>query len=409
GGLPERQRRLLDQICPPPPSELRHDILNERVIILLAWLHHVAELRRKCNLYREHRVWWTLNVEPVLRAFAALAREVETGKPTPNLLPATPVPALVVRPTTKLSVSVIICAYTEQRWDDLVKAVASVQQQTEPPEEIILVIDHCSALLRRAIRELDGVQVVPNRNQQGLSGARNTGWEAATGEVVAFLDDDAAAAADWIARLLAGYADPRVAGVGGRVRPNWREGRPTWFPTEFDWVVGCSYRGLPTTRGPVRNFIGANMSFRRELLLALGGFHTALGRIGTRPLGCEETELCIRMQRSHADCVLLYEPAAQVLHSVPGSRGTWSYFRSRCYAEGLSKAAVSRLAGGNGALSSERSYLVGTVTRGISRSLAQVLRGHPSGIIIALAMVVGVTTTVLGYAVRHANIPRRRY
>ncbi|MGH8921245.1 MAG: glycosyltransferase family 2 protein, partial [Actinomycetes bacterium] len=140
--------------------------------------------------------------------------------------------------TTRLSVSVIICAYTEQRWDDLVEAVASVRRQTAPPEEILLVIDHCPALLRRAAGELDSVRVVPNHNQQGLSGARNTGLELASGEIVAFLDDDAAAAADWVARLLASYADPQVAGVGGRVRPNWHKKRPAWFPTEFDWVVG---------------------------------------------------------------------------------------------------------------------------------------------------------------------------
>lgn len=310
------------------------------------------------------------------------------------------------KPAANLSVSVIICAYTEQRWDDLGKAVASVQQQTEPPEEIILVIDHCPALLERAARELAGIQVVPNRSHKGLSGARNTGLEFAISDVVAFLDDDAAAAADWITRLMACYADPLVAGVGGRVRPNWHKTRPAWFPTEFDWVVGCSYSGLPTTRSPVRNFIGANMSFRRELVLALGGFRTDLGRIGTRPLGCEETELCIRMQRKHADCVLFYEPAAQVWHSVPASRGTWSYFRSRCYAEGLSKAAVSRLAGVNQALSAERSYLFRTITRGITRSLAQALSGQLSGITMALAMVAGVVTTVLGYAVGRSTRKR---
>ncbi|MGH7743675.1 MAG: glycosyltransferase [Candidatus Dormibacteria bacterium] len=385
GGLPAHQRRLLDQTH-ALPDEPRHDILDERTTILLTWLHHVAELQRKCNVYREHRIWWACNVEPVLRAFAVLAPDVKAGAPPDEV-------------TAKLSVSVIICSYTEQRWEDLVAALASVQRQTSPPEEIILVIDHCPGLLRRAAGELEGVQVVTNRHHQGLSGARNTGLDIATSQVVAFLDDDAAADADWIARLLAGYSDSQVGGVGGRVLPNWRDKRPAWFPTEFDWVVGCSYRGLPTTRGPVRNFIGANMSFRRELLLTLGGFHTALGRIGTRPLGCEETELCIRIQRTYPDCVLVYEPAAQVRHSVPASRGTWSYFHSRCYAEGLSKATVSRLAGANRALSSERSYLLCTITRGIMRSLRQVLRGRLSGIATALAMVAGVTTTVLGYAV----------
>lgn len=392
GALPEHQRRLLDQIYAPAPHERRHDTLDERIMILLAWLHHVAELRRKCNRYREHRIWWALNVEPVLHAVAVQVPSAE-GESRPDNL---------AQPATRLSVSVIICAYTEQRWDDLGKAVASVQGQTESPEEIIVVIDHCPALLRRATQQLAGVQVVENHHQQGLSGARNTGLALAAGEIVAFLDDDAVAAPDWIARLMTGYADPQVAGVGGRVRPHWHTNRPTWFPTEFDWVVGCSYRGMPTTRSPVRNLIGANMSFRRELLLALGGFHTALGRIGSLPLGCEETELCIRMKRRHAGCVLLYEPAAQVWHSVPTFRGTWPYFRSRCYAEGLSKAAVSRLVGAEQALSSERFYLFHIITRGITRCLVRTLRGQLSGLVMMLAIVAGVTITVLGYVVGKA-------
>lgn len=98
GGLPEGQRRLLDQACTPARSEVRHDALTEWAIILLAWLHHVAELRRKCNLYHAHRVWWALNVEPVLRAFAALARELE---PCTTPTPAKPVPAQVTRRTNK--------------------------------------------------------------------------------------------------------------------------------------------------------------------------------------------------------------------------------------------------------------------------------------------------------------------
>ena len=49
-------------------------------------------------------------------------------------------------------------------------------------------------------------------------------------------------------------------------RPSGRDGRPRWFPPEFDWVVGCSYTGLPETVAPVRNLIGAAMSFRRQHL-----------------------------------------------------------------------------------------------------------------------------------------------
>src|SRR5262249_47582484 len=100
-------------------------------------------------------------------------------------------------------------------------------------------------------------------------------------------------------RRAATYLDARGVGVGGLVKPAFEAGRPDWFPPELDWVVGCSYQGMPVRSAPVRNFIGANMSFRREIVADLHGFSTGLGRVGTTPLGCEETELCLRSSRPH--------------------------------------------------------------------------------------------------------------
>ena len=187
----------------------------------------------------------------------------------------------------KPTVTVVICAYTEQRWDDLVRAVASVQRQTEPPDEIVLVIDYCPGLLQRATQGLQGVTVCANRYEKGLSGARNTGISVATCDVVAFLDDDAAAAPNWIAALVAPYADPRVIGVGGRVLPNWRTERPRWFASECrasaQMVAGAMalpstarrsarhqdqipFRGLPGR--PVILEFRTHLSFRRPPLRA---------------------------------------------------------------------------------------------------------------------------------------------
>ena len=83
--------------------------------------------------------------------------------------------------------------------------------------------------------------------------------------------------------------------TGGSVHPLWPGPRPQWLPPAFDWVVGCSYLGLPEKTGAVRNPIGANMSMRTRPALDAGGFDTGLGRVGTRPVGCEETELAIRL------------------------------------------------------------------------------------------------------------------
>ncbi|MEL7207561.1 MAG: glycosyltransferase family 2 protein, partial [Actinomycetota bacterium] len=111
------------------------------------------------------------------------------------------------------TVSVVICAHTERRWQDLCDAVASVAAQGHPAEEIIVVIDHNDALLARAEAALDGVVVVANWGTPGESGARNAGVAVASGEVIAFLDDDATADEGWLAALLPWFGDPEVLGV----------------------------------------------------------------------------------------------------------------------------------------------------------------------------------------------------
>ncbi|MER9066739.1 glycosyltransferase [Mesorhizobium sp. M0902] len=125
--------------------------------------------------------------------------------------------------------SVVICANTLDRWDDLNAATASVRRQTCPAREIVLVVDNDEALLERARREIEGVVVTPNTNVRGLCGGRTTGAGVAPAPVVAFLDDDAIADERWLDELLMPYADPRVLGVGGRLEPLWRKPRPSWF------------------------------------------------------------------------------------------------------------------------------------------------------------------------------------
>lgn len=295
--------------------------------------------------------------------------------------------------------SVIICAYTELRWDDIVAAVRSISLQDEPALETIVVIDHNPALLERVRSELSGVVVGENTEDRGLSGARNCGVALARGDVVAFLDDDAWAEPDWLRQVLDGYgSDPGIIGVGGGIEPAWERRRPRWWPQEFDWVIGCSYRGLPTAPAEIRNMIGANMSFRRAMLLEAGPFSHGLGRIGTRPLGGEETELSIRARRTTPGARILYVPAARVHHRVPASRGTMAYYLNRCYSEGLSKAAVASLVGADSALESERSYAVKVLGAGVVRhSLDLLRRRDPAGPLRAAAIVLGLGATTIGY------------
>ena len=244
-----------------------------------------------------------------------------------------------------LDVSVIICAYTEARWHDLVAAVESLRRKSKPLREIIVVVDHNQRLLERVRAELPDVVVVESSGPQGLSGARNSGIAIARGALIAFLDDDAAAEPDWLARFHQCFEDPRVLGVGGTVEPVWSSKPPTWFPKEFYWVVGCSYQDLPEKPIVVRNPFGGCACYCREVFEVVGGFRTEIGRIGTLPMGCEETELCIRASQHWPKKVFLYEPQARIHHNIPSSRASWRYFRTRCFAEGLSKATVTRYVG----------------------------------------------------------------
>ncbi len=299
-----------------------------------------------------------------------------------------------------LSVAVIICAYTEERWDDLVAAIASVCHQTRPPQEIIVVIDHNPALLARARAQFPELRVIPNTACRGLAGARNSGVAAATSDVMAFLDDDAQAAPDWLAQLLPALDDPWAIGVGGAVLPVWSGRRPWWFPAEFDWVVGCTYRGMPVAGGRVRNLVGANMAFRREVLLRSGGFREGVGQVGPSLLRCDDTEFCIRAGQQWPGAYFAYRPDARVFHRVPVTRARWAYFRLRCYTEGLAKAQVASLVGADTGLAAERTYTLHALPAGVVRGVADaVLRAEPAGLGRAAAIVAGLALTAAGYVV----------
>lgn len=305
--------------------------------------------------------------------------------------------------------SVAICAYTMRRWDNLGAAVGSVLRQLRPGDECLVIIDHNAELLSKARTELEGeIRVLANSGPQGLSGARNTAIAASRGDILAFLDDDAVASELWLDQMRSALADPEVFAVGSAALPQWPgSGRPTWFPPEFDWVVGCSYLGLPAARADVRNVIGAAMAFRREAFELAGVFSTVVGRIGTAPTGCEETELCIRLRHARPTARVSYLPDVAVAHHVTADRLSLSYFLRRCAGEGRSKARVSRLVGAGDALASERTYVRQTLPRGIRRELRRGLRGDLGGWSTSALIVAGAFLTGCAYVRGRLARPER--
>ncbi|RLV49470.1 glycosyltransferase family 2 protein [Nocardioides mangrovicus] len=305
----------------------------------------------------------------------------------------------------------VICCYTFARWADVRLAIASAVSQEPAPERVVVVVDHNPDLLERMLDELlpayaelgDQVVVVANRHAQGLSGARNTGLELVSSDVVAFLDDDARATTGWLAAHLAAYEDHEVVGVGGRLEPAWDVERPGWFPADFDWVIGCTHSGVPDA-GEIRNPIGANMSFRTAELRAAGGFSEELGRVGGAGAGCEETEASLRVTADGGR--VWYVPEALVEHRVTRDRGTWAYFRRRCVAEGRSKATVRELS--RRPLGTERAYATRVLPRSFARAVGEGLRGRPDGLQRAAAIAAGLGLTSYGYLTAGVAARRRR-
>jgi Glycosyl transferase family 2 len=317
--------------------------------------------------------------------------------------------------------SVIVSTYDAKRWQDLTACLESLQRQRLRPREVILVVDHNPELFAAARVAFPWAEVVENRRPRGLAGARNTGVEEATAPIVAFIDDDAAADPDWLWKLSVCFEDRATVGAGGALIPRWQNGVPRWMPSEFYWVIGCSYTGLPEQMAPVRNPIGANMAVRTEALRAVGGFreggeHDQPREIRSRGVVRaggnvpDDTDLAIRVGQSLPSAVWLYQPEATVHHSVTRERASLAYFFRRSFEEGVGKASLARVVGAQAGLASERRHAAVVLPRGVARELRRFLSGDGSAALRALAIVAGTIATAAGFlaaALKHP-VGRRR-
>ncbi len=314
---------------------------------------------------------------------------------------------------SEVTVSAVICAYTDERRELLDGSIDAVLEQLRPGDQLVVAIDYNDELVERVGTQYGSrVTVVPNSGPKGICGNRNSGIAASTGTVVAFVDDDAQVQPGWLERLRADYRDPTVTGIGGNARPVWPTERPPWFPVEFDWVVGCSHHGLPEELAPVRNLLGCNMSFRRQALQDVGGFSSEIGQVGGNMMRCDETELCIRLNQSSTDTRLLLDPEVKVRHWVSAERTDLRYFVRRCFWEGFSKQRLSTMVGRSDALSTERAYVSRVLPMAFFRELVASVRspGHRLdhlGQAAALVLGLGVTTYGYAYALIQSRLRRR--
>jgi len=192
----------------------------------------------------------------------------------------------------------------------------------------------------RCVREL----------QVGLGFARNAAIAAAGGEVVAFLDDDVVVDPHWATELATAYRETDAAAVGGKIEAIWGAPRPPWLGDELLGYLSILDYGPERTwcTNPGYPF-GANISFRKETLLELGGFATSLGGGGAPTYLMDEIDVCRRLERAGGH--ILYAPTVKVGHIVPPSRLTRAFFMNRAVFLGRTTA---RMGCGGSVLSRQR-------------------------------------------------------
>ena len=292
--------------------------------------------------------------------------------------------------------TIVIATHDPRRWPLLVDALESVLSGRSQPRQIVVCVDQNEDLYDRIRATWPQVTVLLNAGEPGASGTRNTGAKSIDTPFVVFLDDDVRVHDGWLPRLLTPFTDPGVLGTGGGVVARWQTKRPRWFPDEFGWVVGISFRGMPTVQSTVRNVWSENMAVRTSEFNAVGGFRAGFGKIGSRSRP-EDTDLCIRLAASVPGGKWVYAPDAIVEHHVPASRASFSFFLRRSYHEGCGKVEMARLLDHQEKLQDERDYMFRILPSGIVAGLWDFGRhGELSGLLKACAIMAGILAAAVG-------------
>ena len=256
-----------------------------------------------------------------------------------------------VRAPGARAASVIVCTYRRQRY--LPRLFGALAAQAVRPAEVLLVDNEVSPeteVIVESWRQREpglGLRYLAEP-RLGLSHARNRGLAEARGELLAYLDDDAAPDRGWTEALEAGLSKYPQAGVfSGPVRLDYEEPPPPALLAEvkdhLHWLgrldLGAADRRLVSDDRTYRGPVGANMIIRTAAAAEVPPFPVNLGRQGGSLLSGEEILYVLEIEQRGWQSI--YLPGASVLHSVPAGRMRAEWFVERSFAEGRSNAVMA--------------------------------------------------------------------
>lgn len=242
-----------------------------------------------------------------------------------------------------IKISVVIC--THNRMDVLTSAIESIINQTlDHSLYEIIVVDNASTDDTKKV--CGRFTTIKNfryvfESESGLSVARNAGTRTALGKYVAFIDDDAVASPQWLELILKGFETVRPVpdSVGGKIFPRWESPKPEWFPdVKGTYFTILDYGDVPKFLRYPDILFGTNMTYRKSVLMDLGGFKSDVGRKKKRLLSGEEADIYKKF--SDRGLLVYYQPEASVHHLVPKERISKRWLCKRHYWQARSEVLV---------------------------------------------------------------------
>jgi glycosyltransferase involved in cell wall biosynthesis len=262
-----------------------------------------------------------------------------------------------------VTISIIVTSYNLDRLEDICDLISSVRNQLKKNYELIYVTEGDIQLHEVISNKVDDlgcvVKVIQNDVSPGLSESRNLGSNAASGEILAFVDDDVVLDADWTETVEETFRIRIDAtGITGPAYPLWTGAPAEWLPKEFDWLIGSTRWFDANTMVEVSNCWGMNMAFRRADFLRAGGFSTESTETsrysGQGPVSnsnirlrhqhaemAEDVDLSIRIRNATAG-KLYYVPSMRVYSKVHSYRFSDRYVIQRSSWIGHTRRNVNR-------------------------------------------------------------------
>ena len=255
-------------------------------------------------------------------------------------------------------VSIVITSYTLDRLGDILELLDSIAAQNYRNIETIFVAERSQELygqIKHYTQEkgIPDAKVIFNDGIQGASAARNLGIKQASGDIIAFVDDDTLIFPNWAEEMVKTYEEASIIGVTGPSFPLWQdESAASWLPEEFYWIIGCTAWLEHNGISEVRNVWLQNASFRREAFELAGLIDVALGpqdstlgfkgRERKEGVVSEEVELSLRVRKATGKRIV-FNPDVRAKHRVYNERIKLGYIIRWAYWMGFSKHKLKKL------------------------------------------------------------------